>query len=336
MIGRRTLRALVAASAPALAYGCDLAPDYKIPPTPVVPVSYKEAGPWTQATPADTLPKGAWWTLYKDKTLDTLEGQLNAANPDLAAALARYDQARAFVAEANSNFLPIVGGIADFTRNKQSIDRPLRSASQPNFYGADTVGLSVNYELDIWGSIRNEVAAGEASAQAQAAQSEFVRLSLETDLANAYFNLRKADAQTDLLNQTVAAYGRALAMTEQRHSGGVASGLDVGRAQTQLSDARAQLSQVEAQRALYEHAIASLVGEPATTFSIKAETLRSKSRTCRRVSLRHCCSAGPTLPQPNVPWQQPMRRSASRARHSSRKSRCRPQAASRIRVRQVS
>jgi NodT family efflux transporter outer membrane factor (OMF) lipoprotein len=263
-------------AAAAFAYGCDLAPDYKVPPTPPVPASYKEAGPWTKATPADALPKGTWWTLYNDKTLGTLEEKLNTANPDLAAALARYDQSRAFVAEAQSAYFPLVGGEADFTKNKQSASRPLRSANQPNYYGADTVGLSVNYELDIWGSIRNQVTAGEASAQAEAAQSEFVRLSLETDLANAYFNLREADAQTDLLNQTVAAYGRALAMTEERHTGGIASGLDVGRAQTQLSDARAQLSQAKAQRALYEHAIASLVGESATTFSIKAETVSFK------------------------------------------------------------
>ena len=276
MIAPKTTRALVAVTAVTLASGCNLAPDYMVPPTPPVPLSYKEIGPWTQATPQDTLPKGAWWRLYNDKTLDTFEARLDVDNPNLAAALARYDAARAFVAEAQSAYFPIIGTEEDFTKNRQSNNRPLRSASQPDFYGADTVGLSINYELDIWGSIRNQVAAGEATAQAQAAQSEFVRLSLETNLADAYFNLREADAQTQLLNQTVAAYTRALTMTEQRHTGGVASGLDVGRAQTQLSDARAQLSQTEGQRALYEHAIASLVGEPATTFSIKAEALTFK------------------------------------------------------------
>jgi len=276
MISRGTLRALVAVSALVLAYGCDLAPDYQVPPTPPVPASFKEIGPWTKAKPQDALPKGAWWGLYNDKTLDGLEARLNSDNPNLAAALARYDQARAFVAEAQSAYFPIVGGGANFTKNRQSNNRPLRGNGQPDFYGADTVGLAVNYELDIWGAIRNQVEAGEANAQAQAAQSEFVRLSLETNLANAYFNLRQADAQTQLLNQTVTAYGRALTMTEQRHTGGVASGLDVGRAQTQLSDARSQLSQAEGQRALYEHAIASLVGEPATTFSIKPEVQKFK------------------------------------------------------------
>ena len=276
MKARTLTYALLAGTAAAATYGCDLAPDYKVPTTPPVPATYKEAGAWTQATPEDTLAKGAWWELYGDKTLDALETQLDAANPSLASALARYDQARAFVDEAQSAYYPLVGGDANFTKNKQSADRPLRSRGQPNYFGADTVGLAVNYELDIWGQIRNQVAAGEAEAQAQAALADFARLSLETNLANAYFNLREGDAQTQLLTQTVAAYGRALAMTQERHEGGIASGLDVGRAETQLSSARAQLSQAEAQRALYEHAIASLVGQPAPSFSIAPEVVELK------------------------------------------------------------
>lgn len=260
----------------ALLCGCSLAPDYKVPATPPVPASYKEVGAWSNATPEDTLPQGAWWRLYDDQTLSSLEGRIDTANPTLAAALARYDQARAYVAEAQSAYLPLVTTDEDFTKNRQSDNRPLRGSNQPDFYGADTVGASINYELDIWGSIRNQVAAGEAEAQAQAADLEFVRLSLETSLAGAYFNLREADAQVQLLNQTVDAYGRALLMTQQRHEGGIASGLDVGRAQTQLSDARSRLSQAEAQRALYEHAIASLIGEPATTFSLAPQVVALK------------------------------------------------------------
>lgn len=256
--------------------GCDLAPNYQVPSTPVVPASFKETGPWTKATPEDALPKGAWWKIYADKALDDLEARLDAGNPNLAAALARYDQARAFVAEAQSAEYPLIGTDDSFTKNRQSDNRPLRSKNQPDFYGADTVGAAVNYELDVWGQIRNEVEAGEAEAQAQAAETEFVRLSLEANLANAYFDLRESDAQTQLLTQTVDAYGRALQMTQQRHEGGIASGLDVGRAQTQLSDARARLSQAEAQRALYEHAIASLVGEPATSFSLAPQVVDFK------------------------------------------------------------
>jgi NodT family efflux transporter outer membrane factor (OMF) lipoprotein len=231
-------------------------------------VSYKEIGPWTEATPQDQLNKGAWWQLYRDTTLNGLEMRIDTSNPTLAAALARYDQSQAYVAEAQSSYFPTLEVDGSPTRNRQSDNRPLRGANQPDVYTANTIGASLNYELDIWGSIRNAVAAGKAEAQAQAAQLAFVRLSLESDLADDYFKLRQADAQTELLNETVTAYGRALQLTQDRHAGGAASGLDVGRAQTQLSSARAQLSSEKAQRALYEHAIASLVGESASTFSI--------------------------------------------------------------------
>lgn len=254
---------------------CSLAPDYQVPASPS-PAAFKETGNWTKATPLDTLPKGIWWQLYGDATLNDLEQRIDTANPTLAAAVSRYDESRAYVAEAESAYYPLIGTDENFTRNRQSDNRPLRGSNQPDDYNANTVGAALNYELDLWGSIRNSVAAGKAQAQAQAAVLAFIRLSLETSLANTYFDLREADAQTQLLNQTATAYSRALIMTQQRHEGGIASGLDVGRAQTQLSDARARLSQAEAQRALHEHAIASLVGEAASTFSIAPAVLDLK------------------------------------------------------------
>jgi NodT family efflux transporter outer membrane factor (OMF) lipoprotein len=247
--------------------GCSLAPKYAVPPTPFV-ATFKETGAWTQATPEDVLNKGAWWQSYGDSTLDTLETRIDSSSPTLAAALARYDEAKAYVAEAESGFFPTVGADVNPTRNRQSDNRPLRGANQPNDYTANTIGASLNYELDIWGSIRNTVAAGRAEAQAQAAQLAFIRLSLEAELADDYVQLRGLDEQNKLLDDTVNAYERAYQLITDRHNGGAASGLDVGRAQTQLEDARAQVSEVEAQRALYEHAIASLVGEPASNFSI--------------------------------------------------------------------
>lgn len=264
---KRVVSHLLSAGSACLLCACSLAPDYVVPATPT-PVAYKETGRWTQATPQDQLPKGAWWQLYHDATLTGLEARIDTSNPTLAAALARYDQSQAYVAEAQSSYFPTLEVDGSPTRNRQSDNRPLRGANQPDVYTANTIGASLNYELDIWGSIRNAVAAGKADAQAQAARLAFVRLSLESDLADDYFNLRQADAQTELLKETVSAYGRALQLTQDRHAGGAASGLDVGRAQTQLSSVRAQLSSEEAQRALYEHAIASLVGEPASTFSI--------------------------------------------------------------------
>jgi NodT family efflux transporter outer membrane factor (OMF) lipoprotein len=267
-----TRAALASTAAAILLAGCSFAPDYKVPPTPTA-ATFKEAGMWTRATPEDVLPPGqGWWKLYGDNLLDTLESRIDDANPTLSAALARYDQATAYVAEAQAGYYPVIGADANPTRNRQSDNRPLRGANQPDFYTANTVDATVNYELDLWGTVRNTVAAGKALAQAQAGDLAAIRLSLESQLADDYVELRGLDAQTQLLNDTVSAYSRAYSLTNARHEGGIASGLDVGRAQTQLEDAQAQVSEIEAQRALYEHAIASLVGEPASNFSIAPST----------------------------------------------------------------
>jgi len=247
--------------------GCSLAPDYK-PPLMPTPVAYKEAGPWQPAKPSDDLPKGDWWRDYGDSTLDQLEGRIDAANPDLAASVARYDEARALTSEASASFLPFVDLGGSATQNRQSAKRPLRSANQPNQYGANTIDLQANYELDFWGRIRNTVAAGQATAQARAADVETVRLGLHAELASDYAALRGLDAELKLLTDTETAYLRAQALTQDRYEGKIASGIDVSRSASQLESARALASDARAQRALFEHAIASLVGEPASSFSI--------------------------------------------------------------------
>jgi NodT family efflux transporter outer membrane factor (OMF) lipoprotein len=247
--------------------GCSLAPDYKPPVTPT-PASYKEAGPWRPAAPSDALPRRDWWRDYGDRILDGLEDRIDADNPDLAASLARYDEARAYTAETSASFLPsvIAGGLA--TSNRQSDKRPLRSADQPSEYGANTLDVQVDYELDLWGKVRNLVAAGKATAQALAADSESARLSLHAELANDYVALRGLDAELKLLADTEAAYARAQALTRDRFEGKIASGIDVSRSENQLDSARALASEDRAQRALLEHAIASLVGKPASDFSL--------------------------------------------------------------------
>jgi NodT family efflux transporter outer membrane factor (OMF) lipoprotein len=246
--------------------GCSLAPRYA-PPVLTAPVAYKETGPWTPAAPADAAPRGDWWSVYGDATLDGLEARLERANPDLAAFLARYDQARAYAAQAAAALVPEIDATGGYSRNQQSANRPLRVGG-PDTYTNDIVGGTVSYEFDVWGRVRNLVAAGRAQAAASGADAASAKLSLEAALADAYLSLRGADVEARLLADTTVAYERALKLTVAQHDGGAVSGLDVDRAQTQLRTARAQQADVTAQRALYEHQIAALVGEAASSFRI--------------------------------------------------------------------
>lgn len=247
---------------------CDFAPKYKVPVT-AIPVAYKETGPWQPATPADTLPRGPWWRMYGDAELDRLEVELVAANPDLAAAVAHFDVARAAAAEIRSGLFPslVLGAIATGTGGPIT-SRSLRGPTQSDFFGFNTINAQAQYEVDVWNRIHNQVAAGKALAQASAADLANVQLSLEVELATAYFDLRGLDAEAKLLADTVVAYRKALQIVQNRFAGQIASGLDLSRASTQLEAARAAEQDVIAQRALYEHAIASLAGRPASDFSI--------------------------------------------------------------------
>jgi NodT family efflux transporter outer membrane factor (OMF) lipoprotein len=260
------MRRLSALAALLLLSGCNLAPRYTAPSL-TAPVAYSGMGPWTPATPLDQEPRGAWWLIFDDPTLNLLEPQIDNGNPDLAVALSRYDQANQAVIEANANALPAIGLGGDFTQNRQSNERPLRVGG-PDVYADDLTQASFSYELDLWGAVRNSVAAGKASAQATQEDAASIRLSLQAQLADAYFALRGLDAQDALLAQTTAAYGRALSLTEAQHAGGIVSGLDVGRAQTQYDAAAAQETDVEAQRAAYQDEIASLIGVPAPAFAL--------------------------------------------------------------------
>ena len=254
---------------------CSLAPPLK---TPVIPTAaaYKEHGPWTQAEPADRLPRDSWWTLYDSAELDELEKSLIAGNPTLAAALANYAQAKALADQARAGLFPTVSANAGLGRDRHSANAPLYGAARPYYYNNNTVGGSISYELDLWGQIRNEVAGGEANAAASAADLENARLSLIAQLVDDYIQLRSLDRDSAILDETVTAYARALSLTEQRHNAGIAPGLDVSQAQTQLDAARSQAAQTLAQRALMEHAIAALLGVSASTFSIKPEIVDIK------------------------------------------------------------
>jgi NodT family efflux transporter outer membrane factor (OMF) lipoprotein len=255
--------------------GCSFAPTLKTPEVPTG-AAYKETGPWTQAQPADRLPRDNWWALYGDARLEDLQKQLIVGNPTLAAAFANYAQARALADQARAGLFPTLGLNASVGRSRESVNAPLRGLTTPTYYDTNTLGGSVSYELDLWGQIRNEVAAGEANAAASAADLENARLSLIAQLVDDYIQLRSLDRNYAILDDTVKAYARALSLTEQRHNAGIAAGLDVSQAQTQLDATRSQAAQTLAQRALMEHAIAALLGVSASTFSIEPEIVDIK------------------------------------------------------------
>lgn len=250
----------------ALLGGCSMAPDYHRPAV-ATPTAYKEApAPWQVAGTA-VAASGKWWEAFDDPALNALEAKIDAGNFDLAAASARYQQALGAVRVARADLFPEVGASAGIERARQSANRP-NGQGRANLYTDRTLGASLGWELDLFGRIRNQVAANSDSAKAAAFDVEGVRLGLQSQLAATYFVLRGLDARIILLRQTVDSFQRAYDLTDTRHEGGIASGIDVSRAQTQVSSARSELSTVRIDRAQAEHAIAVLVGEAPESFSL--------------------------------------------------------------------
>jgi NodT family efflux transporter outer membrane factor (OMF) lipoprotein len=253
----------------ALLSACSFAPAYAPPKLQdPLPASYKEMGPWTPAAPADTAQRGSWWTVFDDPTLNALEGRIDTSNPDLAAALARYDEARTLVTQARASLLPEADYDGSFTRNRQSDETKVPGSA--TYFDDNVVGGGISYEFDLWGRVRNSVKAARGGAEASADDLAGVRLSLEAQLASAYLSLRAMDADAGVLADAVQAYQKALTLTEARFRDGATTEVDVDRARAQLETARSQEASTLTSRALYEHAIASLVGEPASSFSLPA------------------------------------------------------------------
>jgi NodT family efflux transporter outer membrane factor (OMF) lipoprotein len=263
---RSRLCALAAAALLSLG-ACSLAPKLKTPEVPAAD-AYKETGSWTQAQPSDRLPRDRWWSLYNNEEINSLQARLIAGNTTLAASLADYAQARALSDQARAGLFPSLGLNGSVQRARESANAPLIASTTPRYYDTNILGGSISYELDLWGQIRNQVAAGEDNAAAAAADLENARLSLIAQLVEDYVQLRTLDRAAKILNDTVIAYARAVGLTEQRHTAGIAAGLDVSQAQTQLAAARSQLAQTLGQRALIEHAIAALIGVSASNFKI--------------------------------------------------------------------
>jgi multidrug efflux system outer membrane protein len=263
-------KVVVAPLALALLAGCSMAPDYR-PPQTATPQGFKEVAGWTAAQPMDGAPRGNWWEAFDDPVLNDLVARAAQASPTLDAALARYNQARAAARIESADLFPQINAGADASRQRVSGNR-FQGNGTAQTYNQYVVGGTLDYEVDLWGRIRNGAKAARADAQASGDDLASARLSLQTAVADAYARLRGLDAEAELLRQTVDAFGKAYDLTSRRHNGGIASGIDVNRARTVLDNARAQISAIANQRAATEHEIAALIGAVASDFAIAART----------------------------------------------------------------
>jgi NodT family efflux transporter outer membrane factor (OMF) lipoprotein len=264
--------------------GCTVGPKYVKASVPT-PTAYREQPPasspgaehWQPANPADQVSRGNWWEIFGDPELNGLEEQIATSNQTLKVAEARFREARATIRFTRASQFPTISTSpsAAFTKNSDyspSFPSKVQQASTGDF----ALPFDLSYELDLWGRVRRTVAAAREEAQATAADYETAKLSLEAELAMDYFELRSADAQKDLLDDTVKAYTDNVQLTTHRFKGGVAPRADVAQAQTQLDTTRVQDTDVTVQRAQFEHAIAILIGKPPAEFSLAAAPLKTE------------------------------------------------------------
>ncbi|HEV7441955.1 MAG TPA: efflux transporter outer membrane subunit [Steroidobacteraceae bacterium] len=267
---KRHATALVASLGVVLLSGCELAPVYD-PPHFILPASYQGSAPFGVAHPDAALsPRGDWWTLFGDEQLNQLEDQLGRANPTLQAAADAYGQARSLAAEAQSALSPQVSANAGMSENKSSVNRLFRNPTSiaPIRESSNQIGVAASWEPDFWHALRNSAHAQKRLAQASAADLATARLSLQAELANDYIAVRGLDAQLDVLRQSILSYQAAAEVARLRTRGQIASGLDLARALSQLDSAQAQETETRLQRDLMQHAVAVLIGEMPSTFSI--------------------------------------------------------------------
>jgi NodT family efflux transporter outer membrane factor (OMF) lipoprotein len=264
--------------------GCTVGPKYvkpAVPTTPAykeeTPASFTESDQWQPAHPGDQTSRGNWWEVFGDPQLNTLEEQIAGSNQNLKVAEARFREARAAIRFNRAAQFPTISTSPSASYAKSSDFSPnFPSKIEQSSKGDFVLPFDLSYELDLWGRVRRSVAAAREEAQATAADYETAKLSLEAELALDYFELRSADAQKQLLDDTVKAYTDNLQLTLNRFKGGVAPKADVAQAQTQLDTTRVQDTDVTVQRAQFEHAIAILIGKPPAEFTLAAAPLSNQ------------------------------------------------------------
>ncbi|EGD03121.1 RND efflux system outer membrane lipoprotein, partial [Burkholderia sp. TJI49] len=279
-----TRRVVVLGVAAALT-ACSTLPPYS-PPTVAVPAHYAgipasgipaagmpaagasaaQSG-WDVAAPADAAPRGPWWTAFGDPDLNALEARVDVSNQTVKKAVADLQQARAMVDYQHAGFLPTVtAGVAQ-TRTRVSQNKLGSSLAGQSTSDYQT-GVAASWEPDLFGRVRDAVSGAQANADASAADLQSVKLSVTADLATDYFALRSLDTQKRLLDDSVRAYADALQLLQRQRAAGAIDASAVAQAATQLEATRTQDTDIDVSRAQLQHAIATLVGENASTFAL--------------------------------------------------------------------
>lgn len=244
---------------------------YQAAPVVEAPAQFMENADWKPSQPLDAAIRGEWWEMFGDTGLNALEEKIDVSNDTLKIAAARFDGARAAIRGARSDLFPQVTFGPSVSRVDPSGHRPTSTSSVA--YGDLVLPLDATWEADVWGRVRSNVNASRAAAQASAADVETVRLSLHAELAVDYFTLQALDREQRLLEQAVTGYERALDLTRNRFRGGIVSQADVDQAETQLESTRAQVVDVQVDRAQFQHAIAVLIGVSPSAFIVPASPL---------------------------------------------------------------
>jgi NodT family efflux transporter outer membrane factor (OMF) lipoprotein len=265
----------------ALLTGCMVGPDYQRPDAPT-PIVYKELAGWKQATPLDTINRGAWWSIYNDPELDQLEDQVVISNQNVKSFEAAYRAAAALVRETQAQLFPTVGVTSSVTRTRSGGGSGGVTSSGAVAGGRGSGSINTQYSVegsaswtpDIWGKIRRQIESNVAAAQVSAADLANATLSAQATLAIAYVNLRFEDSLQKLLTETVAQFQHALDITRNQYRAGTASSADVVTAQAQLQTTQAQLVGVGVLRGQFEHAIAMLAGHPPADLSIPVTAMQ--------------------------------------------------------------
>src|SRR5712672_4808858 len=280
-MARFILTSVVALILVLLIAGCNVGPKYLMPTVHTTPTykeeepgSFKESDQWQPARPGDQTSRGNWWEIFGDPELNKLEEQIASSNQSLKVAEARFREARAAIRFNRASQFPTISTAPTASYVKSSdYSSNFSSKIQQSSKGDFVLPFDLSYEVDLWGRVRRSVAAAREEAQATAADYETAKLSLEAELALDYFELRSADAQKQLLDDTVKAYADNVQLTLNRFNRGVAPRADLAQAQTQLDTTRVQDTDVTVQRAQFEHAIAILIGKPPAEFSLAAAPL---------------------------------------------------------------